>query len=261
MLLALPILLSVFSVGSVSAGGSWCAKTARARAAAMGLVLPKTPFIPYGLPSTQHGSHDPKRTHYENKNDFREAELGSPSDWAYGQVFTRGVQSKPSTLNHRASEPQQVDSLGNYAPSYRGKYVSSHVPDFERLNSSPELEAMVLGSSEEGNSQDNYIPNLLAYRRDPVVFQHVSSRPKKSWGVHSRPWGRGPFPYGQGLLPVQRLSSPHGPGHGKSLVSRSPPPSSERFRSVGARGSADGKIWTPGPVYSPFLVQRADYEA
>ncbi|KAJ7985230.1 hypothetical protein DPEC_G00349930 [Dallia pectoralis] len=258
MRLAMLILLSVVSIGCVSAGGSWCAKTARARATAMGLDLPKNQFIPYSLQSTPHGSHDPRETHYKNKDGFRVAEQVSPSDWDYGQVFTRGVQPNPSRQNHRASKPQLADSIGNYARRYRDE-LNGHLPDFSQVKKSPQPEAMVLGPSEysdRGNGRDYYIPNSLARRRDPVDFQPGSSRQTSS-GLYSRLRSGGPFSYGKGLLPVQRQFSPYGPGRSRSIVPGSFPLSETgHFGGVKGRGSADRKTWPPGPVYSRVFAQR-----
>nr|XP_023844329.1 uncharacterized protein LOC111964733 [Salvelinus alpinus] len=207
---ALPIYLSVFLMSSVFAGGSWCANTARARAAALGLDLPRTQFVPYYLRPTRHRSFDPIETHYENNYGPKEAEFepillhngkiqrdGYPSDWAYGQVFPRGFQPKPSTLNYHGSDPSLADSSVShsvYTP--KGQFVSSHKPNFEQVkNSVPRPNVMVAPSQFEYSDK---VDNRGYYK--PVVVQPFASRRRTAQSVVSRPQSRGVVPYGKSIL-------------------------------------------------------------
>ncbi|CAB1333558.1 unnamed protein product [Coregonus sp. 'balchen'] len=200
MHLALPIYLSVLLIGCVIAGGSWCAKMARARAAAMGLDLPRTQFVPYHLRPTRHG----KTT--ENNDGPKEAEFqhngkiqgdGYPSDWAYEQVFPRGFQPKPSTLNHYGSDPSLADSsVSHSSHTPRGEFISSHKPNFDQVkNSAPRPNVMVApGQFEYSEKVD-----IRGYYK-PIVVQPVPSRHGIAQSGVSRPQDYGAVPYGKSIL-------------------------------------------------------------
>ncbi|XP_021417380.2 uncharacterized protein LOC110489123 [Oncorhynchus mykiss] len=207
---ALPIYLSVFLISSVFAGGSWCANTARARAAALGLDLPRTQFVPYHLRPTRHRSFDPIKTHYENNYGPKEAEFepilphngeiqgdGYPNDWAYGQVFPRGFQPKPSTLNHHGSDLSLADSsVSHFVYTQKGQFVSSHKLNFEQVkNSVPRSNVMVAPSQFEYSEK---VDNRGYYK--PVVVQPVTSRRTTAQSVVSRHQSRGAVPYGKSIL-------------------------------------------------------------
>ncbi|XP_035606601.1 uncharacterized protein LOC118367346 [Oncorhynchus keta] len=207
---ALPIYLSSLLIGSVFAGGSWCANTARARAAALGLVLPRTQFVPSSLRPTRHRSFDPRKTHYENNDGPKEAEFepsllrnskiqgdGYPTDWAYGQVFARGFQPKPYSPNYHGSDPSLADSSVShsvYTP--KGELVSSHKPNFEQVkNSAPRSNVMVApGQFEYSDKVD-----IRNYYK-PVVVQPFPSRRRTTQSVVPRPQSRGAVPYGKSIL-------------------------------------------------------------
>lgn len=172
--------------------------------------LPRTQFVPYHLRPTRHRSFDPIKTHYENNYGPKEAEFepillhngeiqgdGYPNDWAYGQVFPRGFQPKPSTLNRHGSDLSLADSSVShsvYTP--KGELVSSHKLNFEQVkNSAPRSNVMVAPGQFEYSDK----VNIRDYYK-PVVVQPVPSRRRTTQSVVPRPQSRGAVPYGKSIL-------------------------------------------------------------
>lgn len=113
---------------------------------------------------------------------FDQHAIGHPTDWAYGQVFARGFQPKPSTLNYHGSDPSLADSSVRhsvYTP--KGELVSSHKPNFEQVeNSAPRSNVMVAPGQFEYSEK----AAIRGYY-NPVVVQPVPSRCRTAQSVVS----------------------------------------------------------------------------
>nr|XP_020445842.1 uncharacterized protein LOC109954684 [Monopterus albus] len=246
MFLPLVVFLSTTVLHSVSAGGVYCAKTARARAAALGLNYPGV----YGAPDLHVPHHarrpstKPLRPHLYKNTHLEPAE--SDSHMAYYKRYYPGVRFLDNRRHEharlRAPEFPFQPSYGTYNPIQheyaskqafalpKGQLVRNHKSYFEGVKHvSPPKWA-------EGPSQSDHVnwnhrghtgPRSFGYNEHGLV--DVPNRYSMPVSGHSPPWSNSHGAHQRGLTgrdlgrEVPVLASSHFiKGHGGAMTSQDP---------------------------------------
>ncbi|CAI5663542.1 unnamed protein product [Oreochromis niloticus] len=249
--------LSTVVLHSVSAGGAYCAKTARARAAALGLDYPGVHGAPdlsgpahHGIPPHPY-NHEwfetvpNMATPQQNRPTFnnvrhRQANLGTSDGFLMTHGTYRPVQSEYATKPVHGFPREQ--SVSNRGSSFKGvKRVAlptlADAPgQFDLVNRDPQGHSVVY--SEHDLVVDESVPN----RRG--IFRHALSLPQS--------WGHGAYQRAltvHGKEPV--LGSNHfNEGHGAAITSSGPPMFGSwryRFPGLNVKQFVQG---TPTPWWS-----------
>ncbi|CAJ1062716.1 uncharacterized protein LOC117822969 [Xyrichtys novacula] len=203
------VFLSAVVLQCASAGGVYCAKTARARAAALGLDYPGTHGAPdlYGPPHI--GMHPRTMPESYPNND---GELSESSMASYRQNRP-GFRPQDETI-HIKSHPMRSESafLPNYDPEYnpnqglsfpRGRPVINHRSDFEQVKhvapGAPGQPDLVHLNPQSHNKP----PSFVRDRHDLVVDESVPNRHGVSLSGPPLPQSRGHATYQRGYGPVR----------------------------------------------------------
>ncbi|XP_047455041.1 uncharacterized protein LOC125016544 isoform X2 [Mugil cephalus] len=237
----LVLFLSTIVLGSVSAGGVYCAKTARARAAALGLPYPGVHGAPDLHTPAHHEMHP--QSYYKNDHELAETE---PNMATYLQHQPGG--SPFDEAMHKRAHPRSPDrfllSHGSYSPSEyitdrelvfpRGQWDSDLTPTFEevkRVALSTPAEAPSQADLVNWDPQGRYKPFSFVYNEHDLAVDES-----------------GPNRHGMSLsrlrLPQSMASRGHG-AHQKDpsrYVLGSP-----HFINKGSGGATPGR----GPAFGP----------
>ncbi|XP_041648764.1 uncharacterized protein LOC121513230 [Cheilinus undulatus] len=206
MCVPLLVYLSIVLLQRVSAGGAYCARTARARAAALGLDYPGVNGAPdlSRPPNNEMHPRSISQTYYYNE----QAEIG-PNLASYGQNHP-GLRPLDDSI-HKKAHPMSFTSLPrSYNPGHtthqglsfpRGRSAINHRSNFEQVNHvAPEASSQhnLVHLNPQGHSKP---PSFVNNGHDLVVDESVPN----SRGVYvSGP----PLPHGRGRAPYQRVDSP-----------------------------------------------------
>ncbi|XP_060905342.1 uncharacterized protein LOC132983118 [Labrus mixtus] len=250
MSVPLLVCLSAVVLQCVSAGGVYCAKTARARAAALGLDYPGVHGAP-GLYAPAHEEMQPRTMTQTSKNNGHEvAETGH--DMASFVQYQPGVRSLDDSL-HEKAPPRSLESTflpshGIYDPEYpklqgltfpRGRSAINHRPNFEQVKHvAPEAPSRpdLLNLNSQGRSEP---PSFVNSGYDLVVDESVPNRR----GMYlSGP----PLPRSKGRATYQRGD---GPGGELPVLGSAGFPNKKPVRVKTIQGPAVGKQkWKRFPV-------------
>ncbi|XP_030606511.1 uncharacterized protein LOC115794939 isoform X2 [Archocentrus centrarchus] len=228
---------------SVSAGGAYCAKTARARAAALGLDYPGV----HGAPDLSGPAHHGIPPHSHEWVETEPNMVSSQQNWpTFDNMMHKEANlgiSDGVILSHSPHRPVQSRHSTNLVHSFpRGQSVSNRESSFKevkhfalpRLAEAPGQFAFVNGDP-EGHS-------FVYSERDVVVDDSVPNRHGTS--LHALPvpqsWGHGAYQrgltaYGLGRnVPVLGSNRFLNKGHGAAMTSwGSPVFGSWRYRFPG----------------------------
>ncbi|CAB1429052.1 unnamed protein product [Pleuronectes platessa] len=244
MCVPLVVLLSVVLLHSVSAGGSYCAKTARARAAALGLDYPGVHGAPEFSGPAHHEVHPdtmPLRPRpYEGSD--RYLDEGEPHVASHGPAqhqvgsFDEGAhqqahpKSSESLMSHGAYNPVQSE----YTSFPRGQAESNHNSNFEEVKHvAPPTLFRASGQSDLANWDPQGRGGLLSFvdnKHNLVFDESAPNRRGMSLSGLPLPRSRGHGTYHRGLTgfgpsrEVPVLASSHFPskGHVRAMINRSP---------------------------------------
>ncbi|XP_035018971.2 uncharacterized protein LOC118113388 [Hippoglossus stenolepis] len=246
MCVPLVVLLSVFMLHSVSAGGLYCAKTARARAAALGLDYPGVHGAPEFSGPAHHEVHPdtmPLRPRpYEGSDPYldegepnvasdghNQRQVGSFDDGARQQAHPRSSEST-SLLSHGAYNPVQSE----YTSFPRGQTDSNHNSNFEEVKHvAPPTLFQASGQPDLANWDPQGRGESLSfvYNKHNLVFdESAPNRRGMSLSGLPLPRSRGHGTYHRGLtgfgpsreVPVLASSRFPSKGHVRAMISRSP---------------------------------------
>ncbi|XP_071325790.1 uncharacterized protein [Trachinotus anak] len=251
MYVPLVVFLSATVLRSVSAGGVYCAKTARARAAALGLDYPGVHGAPDFSAPAHHVMHpgtmlsrpqlyisnDPKWDETEsNMASYRQNQPGvrSSDDGAQKQGHTRTSEST-FLLSHSTYNPVQSEYTINQLLSFpRTQSVSDHKSNFEEVkHAAPStwVEAPSQSDLVNWDLQGHSKPlSFIHSKHDPVVDESVPNRHGMSLSGLPLPQSRGHSTYQRGLtefglgreVPVLASSRFHNKGHIRAMTGQSP---------------------------------------
>ncbi|XP_034553844.1 uncharacterized protein LOC117822969 [Notolabrus celidotus] len=187
MHIPLLIFLSAVVLRCASAGGSYCAKTARARAAALGLDYPGTHGAP-DFSGPPHNEMHPLTIAQSYLNNVGEMAETDPNMASYGQNQPgfRPLDERMRTQSQpRRFEPTFLPSHGIYNPEYtpnqglsfpRGRSVINHHSDFERVKHvaprAPGRPDLVQLNPHSHNKPPTFVQN----EHDLVVDESVPNR-------------------------------------------------------------------------------------
>ncbi|XP_062255690.1 uncharacterized protein LOC133965249 [Platichthys flesus] len=246
MCVPLVVLLSVVLLGSVSAGGFYCAKTARARAAALGLDYPGVHGAPEFSGPAHHEMHPdtmPLRPRlYEGTDPYLDEgeshvasdghaqhQVGSFNDAAHQQAHPKSSDST-SLMSHGAYNPVQSE----YTSFPRGQTDSNHNSNFEEVKHvAPPKLFRASGQSDLANWDPQGRGESLSFvdnKHNLVFDESAPNRRGMSLTGLTPPRSRGHGTYHRGLTgfgpsrEILVLASSHFPskGHARAMINRSP---------------------------------------
>ncbi|XP_039974139.1 uncharacterized protein LOC120784410 [Xiphias gladius] len=216
MCVPLVVFLSAIVLHSVSAGGVYCAKTARARAAALGLDYPGVHGAPDFYRQAHHVMHPgtmPLRPQPYKNRDLESDETESKiTSYRQNQPGVRSLddrvrkQAQPRSsestflLNHGPYKPVQSEYPINQVLSFpRGQSVSNHKSNFEEVKHvAPPTWLEAPGQTDFVNwdPQGQSKPLSFVYNKhDLVVDDTVPNRHGMSLSGLTLPQSRGHGPY------------------------------------------------------------------
>ncbi|XP_042280300.1 uncharacterized protein LOC122986677 [Thunnus albacares] len=211
MFVPVVVFLSTVGLHSVAAGGVYCAKTARARAAAMGLDYPGVHGAPDLLGPAHLGMH--RRTiwplpYYNNAPNMAHYKQNQPAvsslyDRTHKHADPRNAESTTFLLRHGTYIPFQSEYTTNQRLSFpRGQSVSNHKSNFEEVKHvAPPTRAEAPGQSDPVNRdpQGRNKPLSFVYNEhDLVVDESVPNRHGMSLSALTLPQSRGHGAYQRG---------------------------------------------------------------
>ncbi|KAK2844865.1 hypothetical protein Q5P01_011524 [Channa striata] len=204
MCVLLVAFLSTVVLHSVSAGGSYCAKTARARAAALGLEYPGVhgaPDLHGAAHFRRHHSTNPLRPYFHGNYDAELAE--TEPNMAYYRQGYPGVRSSDDRAHNQAHPPRSEStfSYGTYDPVQR-EHATKQVlglprglPVRNRVSGFDEVKQDALPAWAAAPERLPFVYN----EHDKVFDASVPNRHAMSLGALSPPQTRGYGAYQRGL--------------------------------------------------------------
>ncbi|KAM8869777.1 uncharacterized protein AB9W97_016948 [Spinachia spinachia] len=209
------VFLSAVLLPCVSAGGVYCAKTARARAAALGLYYPGVHAAPHLYEPAQHGIHPSRRLlrpqPYQSNHPAARGTRPRATSSTTRQPDQRSLREQTHSRTWRGpSSPAQRDSAaGRVLP--RGRLAIHRKPYFE------EVTRVAPPTLAEAPGQPDLVARNPQGRGEPLSFVGDESVPNGGdVSVRRVPlprrWGHGAYPSsipGYGLVraaPVLRSS-------------------------------------------------------
>ncbi|AWO96188.1 Hypothetical protein SMAX5B_002553 [Scophthalmus maximus] len=252
-------LLVVLSAGvllhSVSAGGVYCARTARARAAALGLDFPGVHGAP-DFPGPAHHAMHPGTMPlgpqpYENNDRVVDETESNMASYRQNQALVRPLDDRspesPFLLRHGTNDPFQSEYTINRVLGFpRGRTDSNHKSNIE------EVKHVALPTRVEAPGQSDLV-NWVAQGRGEslpfvynrhglVVDESVPNRRGMSLSGLPLPQSRGHGTHHRGLagfglgrqVPVLASSLLHNEGHVGAMTN--PSPAFGRGRGMGLPG-------------------------
>ncbi|XP_056237290.1 uncharacterized protein LOC130172532 isoform X2 [Seriola aureovittata] len=247
----LVVFLSATVLHSVSAGGVYCAETARARAAALGLEYPGVHGAPDLHTAAHHvmmhpGTVPSEPRPYENNDPELGATESNMASYEQNQPGLRSLHDG-AQAHTRSSETTFLLSSGTYLPVQseysinqelsfpREHSASDHKSDFfeEVKHAAPSTWVEAPGWSDlvNWNPQGRRKPLSFVYNKlDLAVDESVPNRRGMSLSGLPLPQSRGHGTYQRGLtgfglrreVPVLASSRFHNKGHVRAMTGRSP---------------------------------------
>ncbi|XP_054478191.1 uncharacterized protein LOC129110067 [Anoplopoma fimbria] len=211
--------LSAVVLHNVAAGGVYCAKTARARAAALGLAYPGVHGAPYLYGPAHHGTHHGMMPPRPQPYQQTDPELGetNPNMASYkqSQQEVRSLDDRIHKQTHSRNwhgpySPVRGEYTGDPVLSFpRGRSVMNRESNFEQVKHvAPPSLAEAPGRPDLVNwdPQGRNKPTRFVYNEhDLVVDESVPNRRDMSVSGLRMPQGRGHGAYPSGLTGYGRL--------------------------------------------------------
>ncbi|XP_034410057.1 uncharacterized protein LOC117745680 [Cyclopterus lumpus] len=266
MCVPLVVFLSAVVLHSVSAGGVYCAKTARARAAALGLDYPGVHGAPYRSGAAHHGMHPDMRPFGPQpyKNNDPELDQTGPNMASYkqSQQDWRSLddrihkQTHSRTLPGTSSQVQSEYTTDQALGLPRGRSVINRKSNFEEVKHvAPPTLAVAPGRPDLVNRDPQGRNKQLSfvYNKHSLVDESVPNRRDMSpSGLPLPPsGGHGTYPSGlTGSGFVRRV-----PVYRSSGITKGAPTSGQNL-AVGRpkRIGFSGRL--APPLYRPLNVKR-----
>ncbi|XP_044064402.1 uncharacterized protein LOC122881827 [Siniperca chuatsi] len=253
MCVPLVVFLSAIVLHSVSAGGVYCAKTARARAAALGLDYPGVHGAPHLYGPAHHGMHPgtmPFRPQLYNNNDHEFSETGpnmasyrqsqpgvrSLDDKIHKRAYPRSFEST-YLLNHGTYNPVQSEYTTDQVLSFpRGQSVINRKSNFEEVKHvAPPTLSEAPGQPDLVNwdPQGRNKPLSFVYNAHDLVVESVPDRRPSSGLPLPQSWGHGTY---------QRGLTGYGLGREVPVLGSSRFTSKDPVRAMTRQGPAVGRL-------------------
>ncbi|XP_023131778.1 uncharacterized protein LOC111572360 [Amphiprion ocellaris] len=256
MCIPLGVFLSTMVLHSVSAGGVYCAKTARARAAALGLDYPGVHGAPdlYGPP--HHAAHPQP---YNNMNDQELASYRQNhpegkliDDTIYKQPYP--VRSDGFLLSRGTYKPLQSGYTTDQVSGFpRGHSVSNHEPSFEEVK---HVALPALGQAPGQSDLVNWDPRGHSKSHSFVYNEHDLVVDESAPNRHGMSLSELPLPKTMGHVAYQRGLTGYGLGREVPVLGSSRFIKKGHTRARMSQGPVFGS-WIRSPGRPPQYLHRS----